>query len=517
MELGHTGMDRPIRVPTVRASSVSVLVALTLVGGSASASASSYAPFAPEVSGLRFESCVELTGSNVEGLECGMLEVPLSTGDPGAGTVHLAVSRMRATDPGARRGVLVVNPGGPGNTGLEYAATKGEKLPEEVRAAYDIIGFDPRGVAHSTVSRPDRQPPAPIDCGPMGGLFDRPVPSTGRLTALPVLAATARDCATEVGPDAAEFGTDRVADDIDAIRRALGEERISMLGVSYGTLIADRYARRYGAHVDRFVLDSVVGPGPDGRDDWHAFGVRQAEALLDQRNSMFGWWARHARHFGLGEDSAAVRRSYDAVRALSPSHGIGPDEFDRAVYRALGRTERWQPLGEALARARRDGDLAALAPVVPEVDDERRNAEAANRTVVCADATRPLSVPEVLAGHQRLERIDPQPILTGIEADVCAFWPIAALADPPSPPRSEVAPRLLMVAGAQDPVTPVADAERRHRQWEGSGMITATDTWSHGVFASQKISCVDDAVAEFLLGGASSDRVCTGTGLPEKP
>ncbi|MDI9939259.1 alpha/beta hydrolase [Rhodococcus sp. IEGM 1351] len=73
---------------------------------------------------------------------------------------------------------------------------------------------------------------------------------------------------------------------------------------------------------------------------------------------------------------------------------------------------------------------------------------------------------------------------------------------------------LLLVAGTHDPVTPIADAERRHQQWAGSGLITLLDTWSHGVFASQHILCVDDAVADFLLGGAASSRQCPGPGLP---
>ncbi|WP_080512429.1 alpha/beta fold hydrolase [Rhodococcus opacus] len=301
---------------------------------------------------------------------------------------------------------------------------------------------------------------------------------------------------------------------MDAIRRALGEQHISMLGVSYGTLIADRYARRYGDHVNRFVLDSVVGPGPDGRDDWHAFGLRQAEALLSQRETMIGWWAQHAERFGLGSDPVAVRRNYDVARHLPPSGRIGADEFDRAVYRALGRTERWQPLGDALARALHTGDLQTLEAVVPGIDDERRNSEAANRTVVCADSTETLPPTAILAGRSALRELDPQPIVTGLEAEVCAFWPMDRPTEPMPAAQPEVGAHLLLVAGTHDPVTPVTDAERRHRQWPGSGLITSAQTWSHGVFASQRIDCVDEAVADFLLGASASVRQCTGPGLP---
>ena len=467
--------------------------------------------------GLRWGPCADITGTDTTGLqgaECGTLDIPLSLADPHAGTVHLAVSRVRAADPTARRGVLVVNPGGPGGAGLEYAATKAAKLPKQVRDAYDIVGFDPRGIGHSTYSSPQQYHSLPLDCGTMGGLFDTPVPTTDDAHSIPALADMAQDCAVGVGASAAEFATDRVADDLDAIRQALGEPRISMLGVSYGTLIADRYARRYGDHVDRFVLDSVVGPGPDGHDDWHAFGLRQAQALLTQRVTMLEWWAAHADRFGLGSDPAAVRRSYDAVRALPPSGGIGADEFDRAVYRALGRTERWQPLGHAIAQALRTGDLSALESVVPVVDDQRRNTEAANRTVVCADTTTPPPVSRILSGRAELRALDPQPITTGLEAEVCPFWPMDHPATPPLATSRDVGEKLLLVAGSHDPVTPLADAEDRHRQWAGSGLITANATWSHGVFASQNISCVDDGVADFLLGGPTARRECPGPGLP---
>ncbi|BAH48673.1 hypothetical protein [Rhodococcus opacus] len=201
---------------SARTSAAVALAFALLIGGSAPLSAA--LPTLENTSGgdggratLHFGPCSAITGTDdlgMQGLECGTLLVPLSSDDPGAGTVHLAVSRLRATDPAARRGMLLVNPGGPGGAGLEYAATKGAKLPQRVLAAYDIIGFDPRGIGHSVVSRPNTgQPPSSLNCGPMGGNFDRPVPPTKDLTALPALAATAGDCAAAIGPHAADFGT----------------------------------------------------------------------------------------------------------------------------------------------------------------------------------------------------------------------------------------------------------------------------------------------------------------------
>lgn len=144
----------------------------------------------------------------------------------------------------------------------------------------------------------------------------------------------------------------------------------------------------------------------------------------------------------------------------------------------------------------------------------RRNTEATNRTVVCADAAHPPAVTTILAGRARLRALDPQPITTGLEADVCAFWPMNHHTDPPPAPRPQVGSHLLLVAGTHDPVTPIADALRRQQQWARSGLISSTDTWSHGVFASQHLPCVDDAVADFLLGSVATSRHCPGSGLP---
>ncbi|MBO0884256.1 MAG: alpha/beta fold hydrolase, partial [Mycobacterium sp.] len=114
-------------------------------------------------SALSFGECP----SSIKGLECANVEVPLDYADASGPQLTIAVSRLRASGPAdRRRGVLLVNPGGPGGSGLQYAATKAAKLPQGVREAFDVIGFDPRGVGHSS----------PIDCGPMGGLFDHPGP-----------------------------------------------------------------------------------------------------------------------------------------------------------------------------------------------------------------------------------------------------------------------------------------------------------------------------------------------------
>ncbi|CAM5496894.1 alpha/beta fold hydrolase [Streptomyces coeruleorubidus] len=360
------------------------------------------------------------------------------------------MSRVRASGtPAERRGILLVNPGGPGGSGLLYAGTKRAELPESVRRAYDVVGFDPRGVGRTT----------PVTCGPMGGLFDSPgsdpVPAGAgaERTYLASLRALADDCATHAGRLLPYLSTRQTAYDMEAIRAALGEPRTSFLGVSYGSYLGAAYTARFPHRVGRMVLDSVVGPG-----SWYDFDVLQSRALLRQRDIFFAWTAARAGRFGLGGTPAAVRDSYLRVRrelAARPVAGFGPAEFDRAVYRALGRTERWAGLADGLRGQLTDGDPDGLRPAGAFDSADSRNYEAANRVA-------------------------------------------------------------LLVASAHDPVTPIEGARRLQRLLPGSRLVALDDDYSHGVFASRGDACVDDTVAACLVRGEvpSANVRCTGPGLP---
>ncbi|GAA4862746.1 alpha/beta hydrolase [Saccharopolyspora rosea] len=446
----------------------------------------------------RFHPCPDV-GPDVE---CTEIQVPLDYSDPFGPHLQLAISRVRATGtPAEHRGTLVVNPGGPGGSGLAYAATKRAKMPESVRRSYDVVGFDPRGVGRSS----------PVDCGPLGGLFAHPGPDPLHDPArLPRLRAMASDCRRHAGALFAHVGTTDAVRDLDRVRRALGEPRLDFLGVSYGSYLGAAYAAQFPGQVGRMVLDSVVSP-----DRWHDFDVQQAVAMLDQREVLFGWIAEHPS-LGLGSTPAAVREHYERARAALAEHPargtFGPREFDHLVYRALSRTERWEPFARALADYATRGDAAGLAPELPETDVPARNYEAALRTVKCADSPRP-SPAEVVDSVRALRARDPLPILTGLEAAGCAFWP------PPREPArlgSPAMPPVLLVQADHDPTTPYEGARRMQRRLPGSRMVTLLDGYSHGVFASQRNRCADDAVAAYLLRGAlpAHDLACPGPGLP---
>ncbi|WP_217213319.1 alpha/beta hydrolase [Streptomyces sp. AC550_RSS872] len=443
-------------------------------------------------------------------VECASLTVPLDWRHPSSGPrIEIAVSRVPASGtPAERRGVLLVNPGGPGGSGLPYAVTKRAKLPEKVRRSYDVIGFDPRGVGRST----------PVDCGAMGGLFTAPgadpVPAGPRAEQayLRSQRGMADDCATGAGTAVLPYlSTEQTAYDMDAIRAALGERRTSFLGVSYGTYLGAAYAARFPHRVGRMVLDSAVGPW-----NWYDFDVLQARALLRARDTFFAWTAAHGERFGLGGEADAVRRSYLRVRqglAAAPVNGFGPAEFDRAVYRALGRTERWTGLADGLRTYLTDGSVAGLRPASAFDSPESRNYEAANRIVKCADGPGP-APRRIVADIRRIRRLDPQPVLTGLEASACAYWHHRPGSR--TPLGSPAAPPVLLVASAHDPVTPVEGARRLRQVLPGSRLVVLDDDYSHGVFASRGNGCVDGTVAAYLVDGVvpEADAWCAGPGLP---
>ncbi|MCE4946481.1 alpha/beta hydrolase [Streptomyces albulus] len=462
---------------------------------------------------LRFGDCPDSvpTPPAPEHVECGRLSVPLDWHRPQSPHIEIAVSRIRASGtPAERRGILLVNPGGPGGSGLPYAVTKRAKLPAGVRRSYDVIGFDPRGVGRS----------APADCGPMGGLFDAPgsdpvpVGATAEKKYLAALHAMADDCAGPATAALPHLSTEQTAHDMDAIRAALGQPKTNFLGVSYGSYLGAAYAARFPHRTGRMVLDSVVGPW-----NWYDFDARQSQALLRQRDTFLAWVAAHPERFALGGSASATRASYlSARRGLTehPVNGFGPAEFDRAVYRALGRTERWAPLADGLRGYLRTGNPDALRPATAFDGPDSRNYEAANRIVKCADGPAP-TPHRILTDLHRMRRLDPQPILTGMEAATCAYW--HQRPQHRTPLGSPDAPPALLVASEHDPVTPIEGAYRLRPLLPGSRLITLHDDYSHGVFASRGNACVDATTAAYLTEGTlpAEDVHCTGPGLPEVP
>ncbi|GAB7189103.1 alpha/beta hydrolase [Kitasatospora sp. Ki12] len=246
------------------------------------------------------------------GARCATLTVPLDYREPGGRTLPLAVSRIKAADPAKRHGILQTNPGGPGTRGLAMPAAVRAVMAPATAAAFDIVGMDTRGVGAS----------GGLDCGLTRGSWLRSVGTdrAGFEQAWTLAEADADACWTRYPDLLPHLTTRNIARDTDLLRAALGEQRTSFLGQSYGAMLGAVYAQLYPERVDRLVLDSAPDPARYGIRLFQDMGVANERALDD-----FAAWAapRHSA-YGLGATPAAVRATVEGLvrrrgRHRSPS------------------------------------------------------------------------------------------------------------------------------------------------------------------------------------------------------
>ncbi|MEO7428606.1 MAG: alpha/beta fold hydrolase, partial [Acidimicrobiales bacterium] len=188
--------------------------------------------------------------------ECATVRVPLDYRKPAGRLIELAAARAPAT--GKRIGALFVNPGGPGASGTDFAATLATLLPAAINEHFDIVGVDPRGVGGST----------PVDCGIDAAKLYAVDPTIetpeDRAALLEVSKQYVDDCTIKFGDVLPFVSTRDVAKDMDAVRAAMGDPQLSYLGFSYGTAIGQEYAELFPAHVRSMILDGVLELGPSG-------------------------------------------------------------------------------------------------------------------------------------------------------------------------------------------------------------------------------------------------------------
>ncbi|GAB3572923.1 alpha/beta hydrolase [Amycolatopsis endophytica] len=424
---------------------------------------------APAAPALTWQDCA--SPQTAQRLECADLPVPGAT---------LRLVRLPALDPAHRVGSLLVNPGGPGGSGADVVAYGGLGLatPEfaEVNQRFDVVGFDPRGVGGSS--------PA-IECGPVHdpAISRFPADDAGYQRLVAHNRAVGLSC---TGPRRADTGT--VAEDVERIRLALGEDRISWFGASYGTEIGALYAARYPEHVRAMVLDGAID---------HALPMRRAildEAAATERGLLrFAQWCTT----NCGED---VLARYDALMTTgAPSKQLGrqatPEELAAGVYTYLYFPQLWPQLADALRDAPRDA--SALTSAMPFVTAEYP----AYRTVGCQDFPSPFTgAADLRRMAEKVRQVAPHSWRYSEFWDFaagCTGWPAPA-ANPPHPEPVRGAPPILVVGGAHDPATPLAWARSLASRIEDSTLLTYDEDGHTGVYNS---ACVRRHEAAYLISG----------------
>ncbi|WP_204034944.1 alpha/beta hydrolase [Micromonospora qiuiae] len=425
---------------------------------------------------------------------CGTLEVPVDWADPHGPTIDLALAKRPATDPNARRGSLVVNPGGPGGSGVDAALRAG--YSDDLRRHFDILGFDPRGVARS----------APVRCS-LDRILDLPAGPITTATAFDDMVAASRaladDCRTHSGPVFDHVDTLQVIRDIDAIRAAVGDDKLTFFGMSYGTLMAQQYAERYPNRVRALVADSTMDHSQDARgfavtqaatgqdsfDEFVAGCARLSECALHGRDIRQFWW-RLLERADRGELSDPDDPSYKITQSELVNFVVGNLNYQPywlAIASELERLDAGRPSTTPAAASRRSAenqptvvDFAYQAVLCQDWDLKAR--DFAEWRSIAADAQR--AAPDL-----------PNPPRASVGA-ICLGWPT-----PANNPQRRITPtneaKLLFANALHDPATGYNWALGAAEQFGGHAELLTYEGWGHIVYG--RVACADEAIDRYLI------------------
>ncbi|WP_055699062.1 alpha/beta hydrolase [Streptomyces silaceus] len=439
---------------------------------------------------------------NEAGAQCAKVTVPLDYADPGGRTIKIAISRVKAKSPGERRGILLSNPGGPGGTGLAHTLALRPTL-KDVADRYDLIGFDPRFLGEST----------PVTCG----TAPRPKPPAETTTpradfeeSVRAARDTARRC-REHGDNAAllpHASTRNVARDMDAIRAALGEPRLSYYGISYGADLGAVYTQLFPRPADRVVLDSSTDPAATQYELFQRSGAPAEAALTGRvRTDVEKLLARAERHPIPVKDQRLNAPLLRLVVKQLVQHEENDPRLAEVVsdLKKAAAGEEFEP-GPALS-----GLLDLLAS--PELESSM----AGGAIFMCGDGGWPAGGwPKDPATYwknmQRSRATQPVfgPYVNGMIAP-CAFW-----GSEPREPGTKIGNSvpLLMLQARHDNNVPYEGALALHERLTGSRLVTA-DIRSHGVYGRGNdgltpVPCADRAVNTYLRDGKlpAADLTC---------
>ena len=448
------------------------------------------------------------------GLRCATVQVPLDYDDPAGPKTALALTKRPARDPGERVAALFVNPGGPGESATESVPWFAENLPQEVVRRFDVVGIDPRGVGGST----------PLSCR-----TDAPV--------RPPEAAfphTEREVRQQLRYDrqvnrACTEGGDRImhhmttadtARDMDLVRQALGEERLTYYGISYGTYLGATYAAMFPGRIRAMAVDGVIDPIA------YATGHRPGESRHTPTTTR--WNSAAGAHEALtsafaecdrvgpercpiaGDSAGTWRRVFDRIERGPVEVGGEPFTYQDLVGRAgagLRGYEEYLPLMEFIGRTHDaifDGAAGPASPLPSGGPSARPGAQAgpvapATAAIVCADSRNPEHPRAWIGAAARSDRRAPG--FGGLwtwRSSLCAGWPGSSSDAFQGPFATRTSAPALVIGTTHDPATPISGARTLNGLLKDSRLLTV-DGWGHGALGESR--CLGVHVQRYLISG----------------
>jgi pimeloyl-ACP methyl ester carboxylesterase len=458
----------------------------------------------------RCEAPVEAYGSSAQvpggQWQCATVEAPLDYGDPAGETIGIALIRSKAKDPDKRIGSLLFNFGGPGGSGVAALPGAAEGYGS-LHSRYDLVGFDPRGVAASSavVCRGDKETARSL------GLDATPDTAAEERTFMADAASFGKGCAERSGRVVPHVGTANAARDMDLIRHVLGDGKLHYLGFSYGTELGGVYAHLYPQNVGRLVLDAVVDPSAD----YAGHSRNQTRGFQRALENYF-----KSRGIGAEEGTGRIvkllrqldRRPMPTADGRRLTEGLALTGIIQPLY----SQSSWKYLTQALDAAEQ-GDGTGLLLMADSYNDRDKDGRYgtqshAQRAISCADAKGRVSPAEVRSRHLA-EFTDVSPVfgpyLAWDLAGWCADWPVPGEWETPEVSADGAAP-ILVIGTTGDPATPYEGAKKMADELgKGVGVLITNKGEGHGAYGSGK--CVTETVDAYLLDGKvpRNGKTCT--------
>ncbi|WP_369779514.1 alpha/beta hydrolase [Streptomyces sp. R33] len=482
--------------------------------GAAAAGAGGGAPDggSPRIPGRYLHQQLDWQPCTGGSLECASMSVPRDWYHPDSGpSLTIAVSRHRAADPARRRGVLMMAAGGPGASGLPRPARLASYSPK-LADAYDIVGFDQRGVGASTKVVCADQDAVDAMFGGVADLRDRSAAAVRRT--FDRARDFVRDCERNSGGLLPYITTDQAVHDMDLYRALLGEEKISYYGPSYATFLGAYYATEFPRRVERAVLDSNI----DFTGDWQSFLTGQPMSFQRRFEQDFlPWLAKNDATYHRGRTPGEAQASYERLRAALHDRPldvegtvITPNHLDAAATNALYNADQFADLASLLGFL--EHPEQAPAETRKAVAGRLKHLMSADFVadyfaVTCGDT--PWNRDSRYWVRESAQATRTHPLAGAREltyAAVCANWPRSKA--PRIKVTGEGLPPVLMLNSKNDPATYYEAAVRAHRGLAGSRLVTV-EGGDHGQFQNRN-ACVDAHVEGYLLDGTlpSDDTTC---------
>jgi pimeloyl-ACP methyl ester carboxylesterase len=440
--------------------------------------------------------------------ECADVSVPLSYDEPTGEQITLAVKRLASTDAGTRVGSLLINPGGPGSSGVELVDAASTMFSEDLLAAYDVVGFDPRGVGAST----------PVDCVSDAELdrlrsVDYDTETEEGLDAYRADAKLIGDgCARATGELVGHVDTRSAARDMDILRAVLGEEKLDYLGYSYGTFLGATYAELFPQNTGHLVLDGAMDPSLGAQETTLAQAVGFEEALrayVEDCQSGPGCPLTGSVDDGVRQVQTLFDLVADTPLPTSTDRELTSSLAFSGVITPLYDSASWFVLSSALDQAINDHDgsqLLFLADLMAGREEDGtypKNSTEANWAINCLDFPSSGDLPLWKEQAAELEAAAPTfgPAM-GYGDMLCEQWPVKDDAER-GPISAEGSAPIMVIGTTGDPATPYEWSVSLADQLE-NGFLVTYEGEGHTAYGRSN-DCVVRAVDDFLINGTTPE------------